>query len=363
MIGMAAFKNWEKPSLFLLGFILINAYIPGIVGAAIPTGWLFLILVLPIIMFFVDTRITNSHILGLLFIVYSLLSLLWTQNLNIATFFVVQMFALASIFCIASGIKDIKIIIKGLAVGLLVSDVISIFQYYKISIVYTLYDMIAGLFVNQNIYCEVSATILICLIIYKLWWFIPLTLPGIILVHSKGALMGLGIFGMLYLYKYSKKLAILVIASTLFYVALDKYNSSSTFERFDLWVDTLRGLKLFGNGIGSYEIVFPLHAVDIDTAIARPRFAHNDLLQLIYEFGIGSVLFVIMIINVMRIKTDETIILVCIAVISMFNYSNHVPVIAFVTFMVAGYITRYDAPIRNIGNSWGSNIYSSFKRA
>lgn len=373
-MGMATFKNWEKPSLFLLGFILINIYAPGIFGAAISTGWLFLIIVSVPLLFFVETRITNSHLIGITFVLYSLASLAWTENLNIATFFVMQMIALSCIFCFGSGIKDIRLILIGLSVGLGISDIISIMQYYNIqiafntfafpAIIYTLPGMPAGLFVNQNIFCEVSVALLLCLLIFKLWWFIPFTLPGIVLIHSKGAILALAVGIIALIYNYNKKIAFLISLIGLLIFAFEiprLYELTSTTERIDMWLDIKRGISILGQGIGSFEITYPFYATHIDTMIARPKFAHNDLLQLVYEFGIGSILFVIMTLNIMKVKSDAKPILVGILVLSMFNYSMHVPAIAFIALLVAGFITRNDDTVWDNGIVWRPNLFARNK--
>jgi len=138
-----------------------------------------------------------------------------------------------------------------------------------------------------------------------------------------------------------------------FALAKHGFKLTSIQERFDLWADTYQGFKLFGNGIGSFEITYPWDATHIDTILARPRFAHNDLLQLIFEFGIGSLFILFMIFNILKINRPERIILYAIGIISLFTFPLHVPVLAFIAALVAGNITRYDTTrfIRNYSGS------------
>ncbi len=50
----------QKPWLsILLGFGIAVAYIPGWIGAAIPTGWLFLIVTMPIVFVFCKLLIND----------------------------------------------------------------------------------------------------------------------------------------------------------------------------------------------------------------------------------------------------------------------------------------------------------------
>lgn len=355
----------QKPYLlFLLGFVLINAYVPGIVGASISTGWLFLLIVIPISLFFCEIRITTIHLIGFVFLLYAALSLTWTTNFNIGFFVFLQLVILGCVFCLASGLDDIKPIIVGLAAGLIVSDLISIAQsnhYYNL--VFALPFSIAGLFVNKNIFCEVSVIILICLLVFKLYWWIPVTLPGTLLVHSRGAMVGLFVGLLFWIAKKNKTAAWVlgisaVVCGAVYYLGS---NSLSIFERFYLWADAARGLTFFGSGIGSFEILYPLNAVYIDTSIARPKYAHNDLLHYVFELGIGSLLFIAVVVNVLRLKSDAKIILYTVGTISMFAYPLHIPAAAFIAFLVAGFISRNHAPIQSYGTIRGSSLFKGYE--
>lgn len=341
-MGMVSKFNWV-PCLF--GFFLAIAYIPGIFGAAIMTGWLYLFITIPFWVFFVQADLKNTHIYGLLFLVYAFLSLLWTFNLSIAYFFLLQLFVLAAVFYVGSTVKDLKPIVIGLTVGLGVSDLVGIGQYLGYNQVFSITNVVAGLFVNRNIFCEASVVILLCLVALKLWYWIPLTLPAIIHIHSRAAILGLFIGITVWGWKRNK-LYTVISASALLFVGLAYYRNSdilSINERYQVWADTFRGLSILGNGIGTYEVLYPLFAINIDTYITRPKFAHNDLLQLAFEFGVGITFLILMALNVLKVKDrDESIILYGIGTISMFAYPFHVPMLAFIGLLVAGYLTRFD---------------------
>ena len=54
-MGTVVDKLIHKPyPLFLLGLGVTTAYIPGILGASIATGWLFLLIVVPILLLYCD---------------------------------------------------------------------------------------------------------------------------------------------------------------------------------------------------------------------------------------------------------------------------------------------------------------------
>lgn len=337
----------KTPSLqFLLGLMVSVAYVPGIIGASIPTGWLFLIIVAPLL-------ILPSNLP--LFLIYIIVSLCWTVNLNLAVFFLLQFIVLWFIFEFGKTISDLRPIFKGLSFGLGISSILAIAQYNGFERVFTLSTNVAGLFLNPNIYSEVCAVILVSLISFRLYYWIPVTLPGLILVHSRASLIVLGL-GIVILTKLRMILIpIFIICLTYLYFTNFSFNNiSSIKERFDLWADTFRGLSFFGNGIGSFEILYPLNAINIDTSLYRPRYAHNDLLQLVFEFGIGIILLLPIFWKVIK---SGNVILYSIGILSLLTFPFHIPMLAFIGCLVAGYITTHNGTIRNIGDSRGSVLF------
>ena len=334
------------------------AYIPGIVGASISTGWLLLFIVCPILLFYCEFKVGW----GFAFICYATISLVWTEILNIAWFHLLQLMVLGLVFVIGQNIKDLTAIFKGLALGLGVSAVVCLFQWYGFNAVYSLSNTPAGLFINPNILSEVSAIILVSLVVLKLYWWIPVTLPGLLIVHSRAAYVGLGVGLFFAVWKYNRYLAIgliLAIGLTGTYFYWGRFGVGSIQERFNLWADTIQGFKFFGNGVGSYEALFPYYSTHIDTEIARPRYAHNDLLQIIFEFGIGSILFLMVLFNVFKTRKPEVVIIITIGAISLFTYPLHIPVPAFIAFLVAGFVTGNHAAD---GVVWDTRGLGLFKR-
>lgn len=348
----------QKPCLqFLIGFVLCVAYVPGITGAVIPTGWLVLVILAPLMLPKFD------YDFGFLFLCYAALSLLWTENLNIAIFYFLKLIALSCVFQYGRSLNRLDYVFKGLCCGLGVSAVISIFQYYGYHSIYSLNNSPAGLFVNPNIFCEISVVILLTLIIFKLWWWMLITLPGLLLVQSRAGYLALGISILIGLWKKDKNLALILLFlvfgfGMIFY--FNKFSMSSIQQRLDMWADTINGLRLFGNGVGSYELLYPLYATHIDTSISRPRYAHNDLLQLIFEFGVGTLLLLPLIWNVIVSRKLEKVIVYAIIVISMFTYSFNTSVMAFMGFLVAGFVVGND-PVWTMRNFRGLPIFKRFQ--
>ena len=341
--------------LFFFGLLVAVAYIPGIIGGSISTGWLLLLIICPILLFYCDISLSW----GFAFICYATISLVWTEILNIAWFHLLQLMVLGLVFVIGQNIKDLTAIFKGLALGLGVSAVVCLFQWYGFHSIYSLSNTPAGLFINPNIFSEVSAIILVGLVVLKLYWWIPVTLPGLIIVHSRAAYVGLGVGLFFAVWKYNRYYAMILVGLILVIGAFGNFNLASVKERFDLWADTIQGFKFFGNGVGSYEALFPYYATHIDTELARPRYAHNDLLQIIFEFGIGSILLLVAAFNVFKTRKPEVVIILTIGAISLFTYPLHIPVPAFIAFLVAGFVIGNHATDGVVWNTSGSGLFKS----
>jgi hypothetical protein len=103
--------------------------------------------------------------------------------------------------------------------------------------------------------------------------------------------------------------------------------------------------------------MFPYYATHINTELARPRYAHNDLLNIIFEFGIGSILFLMVLFNVFKTGKRELAILFTVCIVSLFTYPMHIPVQGFIGFLVAGYLTAGTSHNWNFRHNWGSGLF------
>ncbi len=339
-----------------LGIIVSTIQIPGWIGAVIPTAWVALFVIVSWLLFRYKIEITLAHILGSLFLFYAGLSLLWAPNFNIAFFEYCKLLVLGGVFCIGSCLQDLRSIYKGLAIGLGISATIGLAQYlFDWQGIFTLYHNIAvGLFINNDLLCEFSAVMLVVLVFSRLWFWIPVTLPGLLLNHSRAAILGLTVGLCMWAWSKSKILVIciLVVCVIGFYFKVNAFNSA--YDRLIIWIDTARNLTIFGHGIGSFDLLYPSFAT-MDTSIARPMDAHNDWLQLIFDLGIG-VLFIV------PVFIKKNIVLVSVATIALFDFPLHVPVIAFIWALVAGHAACNTVSDGLFSSCFGSNLFTRFER-
>jgi len=339
-----------------LGIIVSSIQVPGWIGAVIPTAWLALFVIVPCLLFKYNIEVTLAHILGSLFLLYAGLSLLWAPNFNIAFFEYCKLLVLGGVFCIGSCVQDLRNVFKGLAIGLGISVIVALAQYFfDWNGVFKIYPYIpVGLFINPDLLCEFSAVMLLVLIAARLWFWLPVTLPGLLLVHSRAAILGLTIGLGMWAWRKSKALVVIlaIICIAVFYFKANAFNSA--YDRLIIWIDTARNLTIFGHGVGSFDLLYPAFAT-MDTSIARPMAAHNDWLQLIFDLGIGVAFLV-------PIFIKKNIVLLSIAAIAFFDFPLHVPVLAFIWVLVAGHAVRNFASDGLFSGRFGSNLFARSER-
>ncbi len=315
--------------------ILSSLYWSTIYGPATSPRWAFLAVSLPILLLlkYEKVNFTILHLLGLSFLVWSTLSLFWTSNVYDGLDELIKLIILAQIFVLGSYLKSLREIFIGLAVGLTCSSILVIF------------GVKAGLFVNVNILAETALIVCVGLFVYKLWWLIPGLLPSIILNGSRAAILTGAILFCGWIWSKSKLVSALFIATILLICIISiyyGYKIESINERLIIYSDITLGLKLFGNGLGSFFSAYPYLTSEIDTVLSRPRFAHNDLLQIAFETGVIGIGLVAVIIFYMR----QNYVFASFIAISLFSFPFHLPVTAFIAALVCGFTTREWSSVR-----------------
>lgn len=328
----------------IYGFLIMIAFVPDIVGAVVPTNWSVMWLATPILLLKCQPEMTSIHWLGLAFLFYASLSLLWSPH---GSYALLQLLALASVFVWASTIKDLRSLVIGLSIGLGVSAVIAILQYFDINLgIFKLTAKPSGLFVNSNIFAETSGMLLTLIMIYKLWWFIPVTMPGL-LVSSRAVILGLGVTFLVWAWSKSKILAIsCAVFAGLTVAHVDRFGS--ILLRFDVWKDTISGFTISGHGIGSFEYLFLLYS-HIDDNSIRFFNPHNDILQLIFELGAGAIPLFMAVAILLKVNDAHKYPLTFFIIIGLFGFPLSKPVTAFMAAIVAGYLASRRMAHSSIG--------------
>jgi len=324
----------------ILAFITSAIYIPGLVSASVAPRWWAILIAAPVLMALRSTvpiRWTVGHLLGLTFLIYAATSLLWAFDPLQGIGALVQFAALALIFQIASEAQDLRRVWLGLALGFVTSVPFVVMQLFGSRIAAPL-GGIAGLFLNRDNFAEALVVALAGILSVKnknhleclamLSCFIMLACSG-----SRGALLALGAVVFFYAMHGRPFRQWLMIATPLVLAAgaliwldsQDAWRSASVTNRFDFWAWTLANLKPFGWGFASYGSVLPWDH------------AHNDLMEAVFDLGIGSITFVAFIVVAFRGKLlAERLVLVAVLAEGLVSFPLHEPVTLFATALALG---------------------------
>jgi len=202
------------------------------------------------------------------------------------------------------------------------------------------HDLPTGLLSNIN---QTSALLAFCFpaFLRKQWkWGIFIVLLGLVLAKSTGGVVAVSIgvlfYGLVYFWGAWKKIIIIsLILAGCFLIFLLLIDRPSCSNRLDKWIIGLKLLKnrvIFGFGIGHWGMLF--------AKLSNTNFyqAHNDLLQGLWEMGIGFIVilagYLIDVIKRAKHSMKEHILpltaLVIILVNSMVNFPFHVATTAII---------------------------------
>lgn len=327
--------------MFWLGLSVPLAYIPNITGRDILTGWIVLSIVLPFF-FLQRIKLGVGHYLGLAFLAYATLAILWAPIFPQAIWDLWLLYILSACFLLGAS-HDPRQLYLGCAIGVGVSTLMAIPQALGWNGIFQLSQGLpAGLFVNRDMFGESAALVSVALICTRQYWPLVLTLPPIVFTGCRSAQLACFVVAVVWLWQRTvvhKSIPIIAIA-LLGYVAYHHGWDGSEALRVAMWRDTIDGLTLFGHGPGSFFTLYPEFASRTDTMFTRPESAHNDFLELIFEFGLGAIpLFTLLALAAIRSRV-EGYILLAFCVIAFFSFPIRIPTEGLLGMVALGVLCR-----------------------
>ena len=317
--------------MFLLGLTAAICFIPGTVGAAVPTQWALFSIVLPLGLWRAGV-LSPAHFAGLAVLAWSAISLWWVPDRwdGLYGLWIAAIWALS--FWLGTTITSPTRLWQGLAAGLYVSSFIAILQHFGYNPVVQAGDAPAGLLFNSTLLGACCALVLIALWTQRQWYWMPGLLPGLYLAHSRGAYL---VLLLVVVARYSWKLSLLLLLVGAFFLTywIGQTEGNSDALRLVIFGATYRATNWLGNGIGSFNSFY----VILNGSLLYPGRAHNDYLQLWFELGVGSIPILAMyLLNLRDTRSDHWPIFLAFAILGLFYFPLWAPISALVGCVTAG---------------------------
>lgn len=341
---------------FAVALILSVIFWPGIMGAATTTRWAFLSILVPVLVWNLRIeKITAAHLFGGLYLIWAGITLAWSPSIYDGLNGLWKFLLLAGLFCWAAQQTDLKYFYMGLGFGVFVNFCFMVPQAFGWTGLQQ-NSAPGGLFLSGNIVAEFAALTLIGLIGYRLWWLVPFPITAISITSSRGSVIALAAAFVGWLWTKSRivsallALAIAGLGVSMLTCTSDCLGHGDTGpQRLRVWADTARLLTWHGTGIGQYAMAYAEGFMFEN--------AHNDLLQIASETGIGVLFFCAFLIAVMMgVELTERLILVAFMVEGLVAYPLYLPGTGFIAAIVAGRLCRDRADIRDNLACWRIRI-------
>lgn len=316
--------------LSLLGLATSLAYIPGITGNALPTGWAILSLTLSLTLW-IKADMTPFHTAGAAFLAYVAWSITWTPEPWDGLYTLWHFIILALAFRLGNTDLDLRPLWKGLAIGVGISSCVAALQYLGYTIVPTATPY-AGIYYNGVASGAISAVAIVALLTIDQWYWVAILIPGLLLSGSRGAIFAAA-FGTLLTFHRRAWVALIPLGAA---SIITYHLGPSDIQRFTIWSAALNHLDFWGNGAGSFLSVL----MQTPHGLQHPEYAHNDYLQLVFEFGIGTLFLIPFVIPCAQYQHSLFPILGAVFLLAMVAMPLHIPVVAFVFAVASGRLCR-----------------------
>lgn len=320
--------------MWLFAFLLSIAFWPGALDPASVLRWAVLAVGAALYIAYREPDLRAARILVPTLLI-AMASVLWVPDRLFWVDDAIHLAILTVVFTIGATEEDLTPAWRGLAAGVGVSSLIAIMQALGHSPVEQTAAP-AGLFMNKNFLAEAGLVALVPAIMLRRPWMIVCALPAAVLPLSRAVVIsGLVVGGLMFGQRRPLSALTLLflgaVGISLTWV-LSGYNmlsGASIHERLAFWQAALSNMTQLGHGLGSYAADFP-----------NVRYAHSELIQALYEFGIfaGLPIAALIFIFMERRCHVEHAMLAAISAIALFSFPFHMPLTGFAAALAAGHL-------------------------
>jgi O-antigen ligase len=346
--------SMQRQALHLTAFLVGVAVWPWFIGFATTPRWAVLSVMIPLMCMGLRLRWTVGHVYAVAFLGWAALSLAWTPNLADGLNELWKWLLLACAFCIGAETDDLTGFWRGVGLAVAVSAAVVAAQLADYSFVPQMAPP-SGLFGNRIFLAEFAALALVGLI-GRSW----LAWPAIFVVAvatSLGAAAGMAVVACAWLWRRSRiaAVALPIVGLAALVVVSPRPAVESGFSRHmesaavraALWMDVATQITPFGHGVGSYYVAEAQASPRQMALNLRETHAHNDPLELAFEFGVPAIFLVAAVWCALGgADRRNRLVLVAFLVEGCFGFPLHNPATAFVAAVVAGHLCGAGARLR-----------------
>lgn len=350
--------------MFGLGAIVSLCYIPGVTGEYIATQWpllgvllafdLLRTVVLPAFGLLPKHPFTIFHAAGLAFVGYAFARWPYSPVPYASVFGLWQIVIMALCVWFGTTMTNMRGLYAGLATGAAISSALAVLQYFGFNpVITTTPQGSAGLYVNTVQQGAILALIAVALVTERMWlWLLPL-IPGFILAHSQGAWLALAA-GLLGCVGIRRRWVLCATAVAGVIYLWSPLFTNSDVHRVFIWRTAAENLTWLGWGPGVfYTIVLPQNG----SYSLYPEYAHNDALQLLFEYGAGALLpYVIFSYALWRTDAKEWPVVFAFVIAGCYSMPLFMPIAAFLALVAVGRTLRSYGVAGGDGSNSRSNV-------
>lgn len=271
-------------------FLAMIGYLPDIMSSSTAGRWAVTTVVgLPLFLTWGIPRWSLGSFLALLLFAWVGIGLTWSEVPWDTLGSILHWSALFGLGLAASRLEDRSQVWIAAALGVSISLPFVLLQVAGYSPVWSLvragYLGNVGLFLTTNVIAEVSTVAFVLMLFQPRWLRLLAIAPGICAALSgrSEVLLMLATVGLIYWPTTRRYFVAIALGAALLFVVLAHYSliGPSMTIRLQVWSLIINNIDAWGAGLGTFATIF--------TGI---NFAHNELLQLIFELGIGATLAV-----------------------------------------------------------------------
>ena len=282
---------------------------------------------------------------------YAGLSLFWTPDRLTGEYEFVHLLILAAAFLAAANIEDIGPLVRVFAWGVAASSILAVLQFAHFWSPIEQMISPAGLFFNRAFLAELAAPLFVWAVFSEEWLLAGLMGAPLILCQSRIALGTAAAVILIFRPRWIGWALLAgvvygVVAYALGTLPINIGKLFSAEQRFQIWTAALSGLSPSGRGIGAFLTNYP-----------EWGYAHSDLMQAFYEFGIGAIPFTLLAATLYGCGARaEQAALAAIGIEACLSFPLHLPASGFLAAVLAGSAARLGAGVRVVGSVGGIGV-------